>query len=105
MALAPWNVLAQGRLRSDEEERKRQESGEGGRTFYVAGGKWTRSEVEIKASHALEKVAKEVGTDHVSAGMTARSLEVCPSNSEFSCHRVCDAEDSLRLPNHRRSEG
>ncbi|KAF7428996.1 hypothetical protein PC9H_008234 [Pleurotus ostreatus] len=78
MALAPWNVLAQGRLRSDEEERKRQESGEGGRTFYVAGGKWTRSEVEIKASHALEKVAKEVGTEHVSAVAIAYVMQKTP---------------------------
>ncbi|KAF4598933.1 NADP-dependent oxidoreductase domain superfamily protein [Pleurotus pulmonarius] len=78
MALAPWNVLAQGRLRSDEEERKRHESGEGGRTFFVASGKWTRSEVEIKASHALEKVAKEVGTEHISAVAIAYVMQKTP---------------------------
>ncbi|KAL5499227.1 AAD14_2 [Sanghuangporus vaninii] len=46
LAPAPWNVLAAGRLRSDAEEEKRLASGE-------------------KA--ALEKVAKEVGTEHVTA--------------------------------------
>ena len=30
MALAPWNVLVSGRIRTDEEERKRRETGEKG---------------------------------------------------------------------------
>ena len=32
MALAPWNVLAGGKLRTDEEEAKREATGEKGRT-------------------------------------------------------------------------
>jgi len=61
MALVPWNVIAGGRLRSDEEERKREESGEGGRKVFSAD--WRRNEVEKKVSNALEKVAKELGPD------------------------------------------
>ena len=60
LALAPWSVLAAGKLRSDAEEERRKKSGEGGRTLF---GNWERTEAEVKMSHALEKVAKEVGLD------------------------------------------
>ena len=30
MALAPWNVLPQGRIRTDEEEERRRQTGEKG---------------------------------------------------------------------------
>ncbi|KAK0485514.1 NADP-dependent oxidoreductase domain-containing protein [Armillaria luteobubalina] len=43
MALAPWDVLAAGRFRMDEEEKKQ------------------RNEIEVKMSKALEAVAAEVG--------------------------------------------
>lgn len=33
LALAPWNVLAAGKLRTNEEEERRKESGEKGRTL------------------------------------------------------------------------
>ena len=67
MALIPWNVIAGGRLRSDAEEKRRAESGEGGRT--MDRDNWKRTELETKASRALEKVAKEHGDDiSVSAG-------------------------------------
>ena len=64
LALAPWNVLAAGRLRTDAEEKRRIDSGEGGRTTF---GDWLRNENEKKMSAALEKVAKEVGTEHITA--------------------------------------
>lgn len=60
LALAPWQVLVAGRLRSDAEEERRRKTGENGRTTF---GPWERSEDEKKISHALEKVAKEVGLD------------------------------------------
>ena len=66
LALAPWNVLAAGKLRSDAEEERRRQTGEKGRLFYQAG--WERNEDERKMSQALEKVGKEVGTEHVTAG-------------------------------------
>ncbi|KAK0449002.1 NADP-dependent oxidoreductase domain-containing protein [Desarmillaria tabescens] len=59
LALAPWYVLAEGRLRTDAEEQQRRETGEKGRM--LSGENWERTEVEIKASRALEKVAAEVG--------------------------------------------
>ncbi|TFK47793.1 Aldo/keto reductase [Heliocybe sulcata] len=59
MALAPWNVLAAGRFRTDEEEERRRKTGEKGRTTFSP--EWERTEDEKKMSHALEKVGKEVG--------------------------------------------
>ncbi|EJD04772.1 arylalcohol dehydrogenase [Fomitiporia mediterranea MF3/22] len=53
LALAPWNVLAGGRLRSDSEEQRRLESGEKGRT--ITQSEWMRNENEKKMSAALEK--------------------------------------------------
>lgn len=66
MAIAPWNVLAGGHIRSDEEERKREESGEGGRS--IGGSQWKRTEDERKLCAALEQVGNEVGGASVSAG-------------------------------------
>lgn len=60
LALAPWQVLAGGKLRSDAEEERRRKTGENGRSVF---GPWERTEDETKVSHALEKVAKEVGLD------------------------------------------
>ena len=68
LALAPWNALAAGRLRSDAEEERRRTTGEKGRSFHTTG--WERNENETKMSRALEKVGKEVGTEHVTAGMS-----------------------------------
>ena len=67
MALSPWNVLAGGRIRTDEEEQRRIESGEGGRRFLV-GDNWKRSESERSVCQALEKVAKEVGAKSITSG-------------------------------------
>lgn len=74
MALAPWNVLHGGKIRTDAEEERRRQTGEGGgyhdflsfrdilsvhpgRTF--GNPEWERSENEKKMCRALEKVAKE----------------------------------------------
>lgn len=66
MALSPWNVLAAGKIRTDEEEEKRRQTGENGRSFR---GPWERNEKEKKISKALEKVAAEVGAKHITSGM------------------------------------
>lgn len=76
LALAPWNVLAAGRLRTDAEEEKRLASGEKGRTAFVAD--WVRNENERKMSAALEKVAKEVGTEHITAVAIAYVMQKTP---------------------------
>ncbi|KAK0492002.1 NADP-dependent oxidoreductase domain-containing protein [Armillaria luteobubalina] len=59
MALSPWGVLGQGKLRTDAEEARRKETGEKGRL--LRGPNWERNEEEVKVSRALEKVAAEVG--------------------------------------------
>ncbi|KAJ3893083.1 NADP-dependent oxidoreductase domain-containing protein [Lentinula edodes] len=61
LALAPWGVLGQGKLRTDAEEQRRKESGENGRTDAILGPSWQRNEAETKVSRALEKVAGELG--------------------------------------------
>jgi aryl-alcohol dehydrogenase-like predicted oxidoreductase len=65
MALAPWNVLAGGKIRTDAEEELRRATGEHGRTFY---GPWERTEKEKRVCKALEKVAAEVGAKHITSG-------------------------------------
>ncbi|KAH8112134.1 aryl-alcohol dehydrogenase [NADP+] [Phellopilus nigrolimitatus] len=76
LALAPWNVLAGGRLRTDAEEEKREASGEKGRT--IVQPDWKRNEDEKKMSAALEKVAKEVGTEHITAVAIAYVMQKTP---------------------------
>jgi aryl-alcohol dehydrogenase-like predicted oxidoreductase len=72
LALAPWSVLAAGRIRTDEEEERRRQTGENGRSMWVAT--WERNENEKKACKALEKVAAEVGAKNITAGDPVRDL-------------------------------
>ncbi|KAF8550817.1 Aldo/keto reductase [Imleria badia] len=76
MALAPWSVLAGGKLRSNEEEERRAQSGDVGRAF--GGAEWRRNEQERTMSAALAKVAKEVGTEHVPAVAIAYLMQKAP---------------------------
>lgn len=105
LALAPWNVLNKGKFRTDEEEERRRVTGEGGRTLATAA--WERNEDERKMVKALEKVAKEVGTDHPTAGLSslyppyATSVQTCAISSG---HCICDAESAVRVPHHRGSQ-
>jgi len=66
MALAPWNVLAGGKFRTDAEEEKREATGENGRVAFSKD--WRRNENEKKISQALEKVAGEIGAKHITSG-------------------------------------
>ena len=65
MALAPWNVLGAGKIRSDEEEERRKKSGENGRA--QPGTSWERSPDERKVCLALEKVAQEISAKSLNA--------------------------------------
>ncbi|KAJ2934129.1 hypothetical protein H1R20_g2945, partial [Candolleomyces eurysporus] len=65
MALAPWGVLASGKIRTDEDEEKRRQSGENGRT--ALSPEWERTESEKKVCKALEAVAKEVGAKNITS--------------------------------------
>lgn len=76
LALAPWKVLAQGKLRTDEEEERRAASGENGRAVF--GSEWKRNENERTMSLALEKVAKEVGAASISAVAIAYVMHKTP---------------------------
>jgi len=72
LALAPWSVLASGKLRTDTQEKQRKESGEKGRSD------WERTPEEVKMSHALEKVAKDVGGKSISAVAIAYVMQKTP---------------------------
>ncbi|EIW85770.1 aryl-alcohol dehydrogenase [Coniophora puteana RWD-64-598 SS2] len=76
MALAPWGVLGGGKLRTDEEEERRRQTGENGRDLFGAG--WERTEPEKKMSAALEKIAKEVGAKHITSVAIAYVLHKTP---------------------------
>jgi aryl-alcohol dehydrogenase-like predicted oxidoreductase len=73
LALACWNTLASGHIRTDEEEEKRRQTGEHGRKLT---GSWERTEDEKKVCKALEQVAKEVGAKHITAGQTSNSFRI-----------------------------
>jgi len=66
LALAPFNVLAAGKIRTDEEEERRRQTGENGRTFFRPN--WERNEKEKLVCKALEKVANEIGASHITSG-------------------------------------
>ncbi|KAF8824047.1 hypothetical protein HHX47_DHR9000145 [Lentinula edodes] len=79
LALAPWGVLGQGKLRTDAEEQRRKESGENGRTDAILGPSWQRNEAETKVSRALEKVAGELGLgSNIGAVAIAYVLQKAP---------------------------
>lgn len=127
LALAPWNVLAAGKLRTDEEEEKRRQTGEKGErkrnvplhtivTLFVlcpgrtlGGPEWERNETERKVSNVLQEVATEVGARSIQAGKslaadtTNSSLDVIHAANSRDC--IPDAEDAVRLPHSRRAEG
>ncbi|KAI0790743.1 Aldo/keto reductase [Abortiporus biennis] len=76
MALAPWNVLGGGRIRTDAEEQRRRETGEKGRR--TAGPEWERTPSEVSLSHALEKVAKEIGAKSITSVAIAYVMQKAP---------------------------
>ncbi|KAG1745887.1 NADP-dependent oxidoreductase domain-containing protein [Suillus paluster] len=76
LALAPWNVLAAGKIRTDEEEERRRQTGEKGRM--TRSSNWERNERERTMSAALEKVAKEVGAKHITAVAIAYLMQKTP---------------------------
>ncbi|THH07897.1 hypothetical protein EW146_g9172 [Bondarzewia mesenterica] len=78
IALAPWDVLAGGRYRTDAEDKARRETGQTGRTAFTQDGQWERNEDERKVSLALEKVAAEVGAKTIQAVAIAYHLQKTP---------------------------
>ncbi|KAL1948551.1 hypothetical protein VTO73DRAFT_12626 [Trametes versicolor] len=78
MALAPWNVLAGGKIRTDAEEARRRETGEKGRATFVTGLNWERDETQKKVSAVLETVASEVGASNIQAVAIAYVMQKTP---------------------------
>ncbi|KIY71678.1 Aldo/keto reductase [Cylindrobasidium torrendii FP15055 ss-10] len=76
MALVPWAVLGGGKLRTDEEEKQREASGEQQRVFY--GPEWKRNEKEREVSRALEKVAQDIGAKSIAAVAIAYVMQKTP---------------------------
>ncbi|KAF9041389.1 NADP-dependent oxidoreductase domain-containing protein [Panaeolus papilionaceus] len=76
MALAPWNVLAAGKIRSDEEEERRRQTGEKGRMTF--NPEWERTDEEKKVCQALEKVAGEIGAKHITSVAIAYLMHKTP---------------------------
>ena len=100
MAIAPWYVLAAGKIRTDEEEKKRLESGEGGRTKYI--GDWRRTEEQRKVCLELERITKEIGAKRITSGDTPLILfpRELDSDDVHSCYRIPYAQGPLRFPDH-----
>ncbi|KAI0658447.1 Aldo/keto reductase [Cubamyces menziesii] len=76
MALAPWEVLAAGRIRTDAEEEQRRKTGEKGRT--IVSPNWERTETEKKVCKVLEEVAAQVGAKSIQAVAIAYVMQKTP---------------------------
>jgi aryl-alcohol dehydrogenase-like predicted oxidoreductase len=68
LALAPWGVLAGGKIRSNAEEARRKESGEKGRT--ILDPNWERTQEHKKVCDVLEEIAKEVDCENITASVS-----------------------------------
>ncbi|PCH42444.1 aryl-alcohol dehydrogenase [Wolfiporia cocos MD-104 SS10] len=75
IALTLWNVLAAGHIRSDEEEERRRQTGENGRTIMRP---WERTPDEKKMCDALEVVAQQVGAKNITAVAIAYTMHKAP---------------------------
>lgn len=69
MALAPFDVLCSGKIRTSAEEARREASGEQGRR--LISSEWKRSERDRAVCDVLEEIAKELGVgENIQAGMS-----------------------------------
>ncbi|CDO73375.1 hypothetical protein BN946_scf185013.g9 [Trametes cinnabarina] len=76
MAIAPWEVLAAGKIRTDAEEEERRRSGEKGRIIFDPN--WERNETEKKVCKVLEEVAAQVGAKSIQAVAIAYVMQKTP---------------------------
>ncbi|KAH9075006.1 NADP-dependent oxidoreductase domain-containing protein [Lactarius deliciosus] len=76
LALAPWGVLAGGKIRTNAEEARRKESGEKGRMIFSAN--WERTPEQKKVCDVLEEIGKEVGTESITSIAIAYHLQKLP---------------------------
>ncbi|KZV59048.1 Aldo/keto reductase, partial [Peniophora sp. CONT] len=76
LALAPWDAVGGGKIRTDAEEEARRKTGENGRT--ILSGNWERNEDEKKMAATLEKIAGEIGAKSIQAVAIAYVLQKTP---------------------------
>ncbi|KAF8264442.1 Aldo/keto reductase [Lactarius quietus] len=76
LALAPWGVLAAGKIRTNAEEARRKESGEKGRMIFSP--EWERSPEQKKVCDVLEEIGKELGTESITSIAIAYHLQKLP---------------------------
>nr|BAB83608.1 arylalcohol dehydrogenase [Trametes versicolor] len=76
MAIAPWNVLAAGKIRTDAEEERRRQTGEHGRK--TASDAWERTPEQREVCKVLEKVAGKVGAKNITAVAIAYVMQKTP---------------------------
>ncbi|KAF9030189.1 Aldo/keto reductase [Hymenopellis radicata] len=76
LALAPFDVLCGGKIRTDAEEQARRESGDKGRVHLSSD--WERTPTEKKMTDALEKVAAEHRTTNMRAIAIAYVMQKTP---------------------------
>ncbi|OCH91304.1 Aldo/keto reductase [Obba rivulosa] len=76
MALAPWFVLAGGKIRTDAEEERRRQTGEKGRIIFDPN--WERTPDERKVCLSLEEVAKQVGAKNITSVAIAYVMQKTP---------------------------
>ncbi|KZV74347.1 aryl-alcohol dehydrogenase [NADP+] [Peniophora sp. CONT] len=76
LALAPWDVLASGKIRTDAEEGARRKSDEHDND--PSGQGWERNENEKKMAAVLEEIATEVGSKSIQAVAIAYVLQKTP---------------------------
>ena len=68
-------MLGGGKIRTDAEEERRAQSGEGGRAIFAD---WRRTPAERAVCAELEKVAAEVGARHITSVAIAWTMQKAP---------------------------
>ncbi|KAF4612973.1 hypothetical protein D9613_010911 [Agrocybe pediades] len=76
LAIAPWGVLAGGKIRTDAEEERRRQTGEKGRTIFDPS--WERNDREKAVCKVLEKVAADIGAKHITSVAIAYLMHKAP---------------------------
>ncbi|KAF5343596.1 hypothetical protein D9757_013688 [Collybiopsis confluens] len=73
MGVIAYGTLASGRIRTTEEENRRIQSGEGGRSLMRPD--WQRRPEEVKVCDGLEELAKKIGAKSIGAVAIAYALQ------------------------------
>ena len=69
LAIAPWDVLAGGKIRTDAEGNVHRKTGEQGRQIFGQG--WERNGQQKAIASAPEKIAVDVGARSIQTGNTS----------------------------------